>query len=860
MEDRCNVNGLSKGLAPSYLAPARPAPFRLLFPLRYDSAGMSDLTELRKELSDGFWVSDWYVEPMLNRMRKLRPAKSQDVPVDEAAGTDRNSSEVKAEETVEPKVMEVLLCMAEQPGKTITKQAFKERVWTDTVVTDDVLSRCISQLRKVFGDDSQDPEYVETIRKKGYRLIAPVRLPDAEASVPPTDSSAPDARGGGSAQGESAPSTESGADLPRLMQQVRSSMSMSADSTSDAWVVAAGGTFERRWLIALAGVLFAGALVGVLIWMGEDRGRGALSGSESATPLTAFPGSETHPALSPNGQQVAFAWRAPDSLHTSIYIMQEGAGEPLQVSAGTARDHGPTWSPDGRFLAYVRTSDTLTQVVSAPSIGGSARPRAMFVRRNIHSIAWSPDTTRQSLVLSAEQRPHQAYGLYVRPVEDDTLRRLTAPPLWSVGDHSPAVSPDGSTVAFVRDIVPGVGDLYTLPIEGGEPEPLTRDSMAIDGVAWTPDGGRLLLAARRAGVAGLWRVDRSGGDLELMLRANEGISFRHPSMARSNGRLVYAQQSSQVDIWTFPTDPQATAGEAPIISSTQRDARPSIRPDGERIAFVSHRSGHPEIWTSTTDGSDLSQLTSFEATAIHSVVWSPDGQRLALSAQMAGRTDLYTVSTTGSGATRLTESEGEHLSPHWSRDGASIYFASNRTGAWDIWRQPVDGGPAVQITRGGGVAAQESPDADALYFVRPDTAGIWTAPLDTARFPIAVASTDASAQPDSLIPGAGARPASRQADSVDDAGRTYRRVVDGFLPIHRDEWWVQSNGIYYRTQHDGTATIRHQAFGAETERTLHRFDDPLSGQSFAIAPDGSWLAIAQAQNRESDIMSVEVVE
>lgn len=821
---------------------------------------MSDLTELRKELSDGFWVSDWYVEPMLNRMRKLRPAKSQDVPIDEAAGTDRNSSEVKAEETVEPKVMEVLLCMAEQPGKTITKQAFKERVWTDTVVTDDVLSRCISQLRKVFGDDSQDPEYVETIRKKGYRLIAPVRLPDAEASVPPTDSSAPDARGGGSAQGESAPSTESGADLPRLMQQVRSSMSMSADSTSDAWVVAAGGTFERRWLIALAGVLFAGALVGVLIWMGEDRGRGALSGSESATPLTAFPGSETHPALSPNGQQVAFAWRAPDSLHTSIYIMQEGAGEPLQVSTGTARDHGPTWSPDGRFLAYVRTSDTLTQVVSAPSIGGSARPRAMFVRRNIHSIAWSPDTTRQSLVLSAEQRPHQAYGLYVRPVEDDTLRRLTAPPLWSVGDHSPAVSPDGSTVAFVRDIVPGVGDLYTLPIEGGEPEPLTRDSMAIDGVAWTPDGGRLLLAARRAGVAGLWRVDRSGGDLELMLRANEGISFRHPSMARSNGRLVYAQQSSQVDIWTFPTDPQATAGEAPIISSTQRDARPSIRPDGERIAFVSHRSGHPEIWTSTTDGSDLSQLTSFEATAIHSVVWSPDGQRLALSAQMAGRTDLYTVSTTGSGATRLTESEGEHLSPHWSRDGASIYFASNRTGAWDIWRQPVDGGPAVQITRGGGVAAQESPDADALYFVRPDTAGIWTAPLDTARFPIAVASTDASAQPDSLIPGAGARPASRQADSVDDAGRTYRRVVDGFLPIHRDEWWVQSNGIYYRTQHDGTATIRHQAFGAETERTLHRFDDPLSGQSFAIAPDGSWLAIAQAQNRESDIMSVEVVE
>jgi len=71
---------------------------------------------------------------------------------------------------------------------------------------------------------------------------------------------------------------------------------------------------------------------------------------------------------------------------------------------------------------------------------------------------------------------------------------------------------------------------------------------------------------------------------------------------------------------------------------------------------------------------------------------------------------------------------------------------------------------------------------------------------------------------------------------------------------------VGANGIYYRSQQEGTASIRHWPFGGEAERTLYRFDDPLSGQSFAIAPDGSWLAIAQVKNRESDIMSVEVAE
>lgn len=825
---------------------------------------MSDLTELRKELSNGFWVSDWYVEPMLNRMRTFRPLEPQDGSEadSEDASANLDEAEAEAKETVEPKVMEVLLCMAERPGKTITKEVFKERVWTDTVVTDDVLSRCISQLRKVFGDDSQDPDYVETIRKKGYRLIAPVRLPDEEPVAPPTDPSsdartsttdteAPDSR-------VSASSPTSPGGLRGLTQQIRNSMSVTADSTSDSWVVAVGGTFKRRWLIALAGVLFAGALVGVLSWAVE-RDVEPLSNVESATPLTTFPGSETHPALSPDGQQVAFAWRAPDSLHASIYIMQEGAGEPLHVSSGLARNHSPTWSPDGRFLAYIRTSDTLTQVVSTPSIGGSVRPRAMFVRRNVHSIAWSPDTTRQSLVLSTEQRPHQAFGLYVRSMEDDTLRSLTAPPLWSVGDHSPALSPDGSTVAFVRDIVPGVGDLYTVPFDGGEPEPLTRDSMSIDGVTWTGDGGSLLLAARRAGITGLWRVDRSGGDPELLLRANEGTSYRHPSVARSSGRMVYAQQSSQVDIWTFPSNGRPAADASPVISSTQRDTRPSIRPDGQRIAFVSHRTGHPEIWTSKTDGSDLSQLTSLEPTAIHSAVWSPDGRRVALSAQMGGRTDLYTVSTTGSGANRLTTGEGEHLSPHWSRDGASIYFASNRTGAWEIWRQPQSGGAAVQVTRGGGVAAQESPEANALYFVRPDTAGIWTAPLDTTRFPISVAPTDSVAHADSLVQRERTTPPSTSRQAAGDVETAYRRVVSGLLPIYRDEWWVGPDGIYYREQEEGMASIRYWPFGATSERTLHRFD-AAPGQSFAIAPDGSWLAVAQAEDQESDIMSVDIEE
>ena len=76
---------------------------------------------------------------------------------------------------VEPKVMRVLVCLAQHPGDVVSRQVLMSAVWGETIVTDQVLSRSISVLRKVFGDDPQRPSYIQTIHKRGYRLIAEVK-------------------------------------------------------------------------------------------------------------------------------------------------------------------------------------------------------------------------------------------------------------------------------------------------------------------------------------------------------------------------------------------------------------------------------------------------------------------------------------------------------------------------------------------------------------------------------------------------------------------------------------------------------------------------------------------------------------
>jgi TolB-like protein/DNA-binding winged helix-turn-helix (wHTH) protein/Tfp pilus assembly protein PilF len=99
----------------------------------------------------GFRLAEWTVEPQLNTL-------------------ERNGHTVR----LEPKVMQVLVCLADHFGELVLKEQLIRAVWADTFVTDDVLTRCISGLRKALDDDSKQPRFIETIPKGGYRLLSPV--------------------------------------------------------------------------------------------------------------------------------------------------------------------------------------------------------------------------------------------------------------------------------------------------------------------------------------------------------------------------------------------------------------------------------------------------------------------------------------------------------------------------------------------------------------------------------------------------------------------------------------------------------------------------------------------------------------
>ncbi len=606
-----------------------------------------------------FRVGEWLAEPMANRL-----TRDDDV------------------RRIEPKVMEVLALMASKPGETVTRDEFMAEVWTGTVVTDDVLARCISELRKALGDKARNPDYVETIRKRGYVLIAPVEH-DVELDL-------------AAAFDEPAPLTGLDVRRPELPRRQRP-------------VVLVWGLIAAVLVASGAAIAYRAGQTGVR--------------PLAAQPVTSTPGDERDPALSPDGTQVAFAWDGGTEAERQfdVYVQDAGGGAPTRLTTHPADDLSPAWSPDGERVAFVRCGvggECGVYAVSAQ--GGTEQTLVPQGDLAIEGLVWSPDA--RQLAFSARRGRQGAFSLHLLPLDGSPPQRLTSPATTYPGDLDPAFSPDGRLLAFVRTQIDGRQDVAVVTVEGGRVRRLAREQKGVTGLDWTADGGEVVYAANRDGAAGLWRVGLGGGDPRWVSLGADAGEIASPSVGRTGG-VVFARQRVRSQVVEVGADSTVRA----VLPSTRDDRQPTVSPDGRRLAFVSTRSGSHEVWTAGPDGSGADRLTDFGGARVSGPRWSPDSRRVVVSARADGDADIFVVLPSGE-TRQLTDDAADDVAPTWSRDSQWVYFASDRGDEWQIYRVPSAGGEPEPVTVGGGVAAAEAPDGR-LLVIRPDRRGLWRLPV-----------------------------------------------------------------------------------------------------------------------------------
>jgi Tol biopolymer transport system component/DNA-binding winged helix-turn-helix (wHTH) protein len=608
--------------------------------------------------------------------------------------------------TLEPRVLSVLLELVNRPNHVISKEEFLQSIWPDTFVGEDALTRCISILRHALEDDPHHPRFIKTIPKVGYRLLIEPRPlePAAQMSVDPE---------------------------PAAQESLLALLTREPVVTPTPLPVIRPKT---RGVPALAAMVLLLVIAGSAAFLAlHQRAKNQAPSVIATFRATTDAGEESRPALSLDGKLLAFVWAEEHGSHQHIYLKTIGGDSQRRLTNLDDDEYSPVWSPNGRDIAFLSASNNGLALYLA-SAHANGEVRKIYIpgettRWEQGALAWSPDGG--SFLLADHVGSEPSSSLYRIDAKTFSAHAVTKPPSGWEGDLSPAFSPDGSKIAFLRASESAVADIYWMPAAGGEPQRLTHDGSMINGIVWSSDSRSILFSSNRAGEYALWRVSLNGAEPIRLPVGTENAT--QPAVSAGSNSLAYVEGSAIFGILRVPSlkSEVLAESESPTVSSTAQDSAPSISPDGGHFAFQSWRSGAQQIWISSSSGREVHPLLAAggELSGSGSPSWSPLGNQIAFDSRIRGHSHIFVAAVSGGAASELTFSEANDIVPRWSADGKTIYFRSNRGGRWQLWKLPASGGAAQPVTRDDGMAGQESGDGKWLFFSRGGESGIWQMPI-----------------------------------------------------------------------------------------------------------------------------------
>jgi Tol biopolymer transport system component len=388
-------------------------------------------------------------------------------------------------------------------------------------------------------------------------------------------------------------------------------------------------------------------------------------------------------------------------------------------------------------------------------------------------------------------------------------------------DSQPAFSPDGRTLAFIREVAVGVRDIHLLTLAEdfqpmGEPKRLTFENRLTFRPVWTLGGHEIIFSSGPYLGPNLFRIAASGSGKAQRL-AGVGEDGSEAAISHRAQRLVYTRDLVDMNIWRLEVPgPHGKIGSPmKVIASTRVDGDAQFSPNGKKIAFNSNQRGSFEIWTCDNDGSNAQQLTELGGYC-GTPRWSPDGGRITFDSNLEGQWEIYVTSAHGGRPKRLTSHPAADALTSWSRDGRWIYFASDRSEEYQVWKVPSGGGEAVRVTRKGGYAALESPDSQWVYYTKShEVSGLWKMRRD---------------------------------------GGEETQVLESVIG---PAFAIVNKGIYFIPRPDsaGRYSIQFFDFATKKNRSVTTIESP--GGYLSVSPDGRWFLYSQVDQQGSDLMLVE---
>jgi Tol biopolymer transport system component/DNA-binding winged helix-turn-helix (wHTH) protein len=518
------------------------------------------------------------------------------------------------------KLLEALL---EHPGEVVSRETLQLELWgADTTVDfDHSLGIAVNKLREALNDSAENPRFVETLAKRGYRFIAPVKVVDPHASAGVADSSAAKARAGSPLGWWLAGCLALVCLLLGLFLIVRQPV------RRPFRVVQV--TFSGHVLTNDLDVesFSSSASDGTRIYFSHmDNGNPVLAvalaanGEISNFPLPSEIGAPLIGALSPDGSKLVVRGHLQAEPEQPLWIVPTLGGDARRVPNVLA--HDATWMPDGERL-LVASGNELTIVAA----DGSDPHRLLTVQGMAFWLRWSPDGSRLRFTLR------------------DPKRQTSE--LWEV-------AADGSNA---HSLFPG----------------WSQPASECCG-NWTPDGQYFVFQSSHSDSAHseIWvRRERPWylADREPRQVTNGPLHYQAPSTAPGGDRVYFIGATSQYELLrAMPKSSTFTTLDQNLSAASLAQ----YSPDGKWIAWLN--ASDNSLWRSLVDGSERIQLTT-PLQRIFTMKWSPDDRRLAVMGLEPGKPwKIYLIDAEGGKLTPVLNEDRNEADPAWSPDGQSIVF------------------------------------------------------------------------------------------------------------------------------------------------------------------------------------------
>lgn len=564
---------------------------------------------------------------------------------------------------IQAKIMEVLVYLAQSYPKLVTRNELIDAVWQGNYpVGEKALTNAIWRLRQILKADGDS--HIETVRKSGYRLLL----------------------------------------APNYHQETQVTSQNTKPTLLTSKLIAAAALF-----LCFSILLFS--------YLNQDTQR-------RIDNLTADPGRELYPAISPNGKHLAYLWRKIGET-PNLYVkdLSQPGLAAKQITFSDDIEASPTWSKDGDSLFYTSRSwdNSRCQVIRLSLAKAQRQVLANCATKVKAELALS--SKGDTLAFTHHTQTHPLPGIYFLDLNDNNAqaKRFSCHQACQYQDRRFAFSPNDDYLAVTRRVEKLVENIFLINLTSKDSQQLTFGEADIKGLVWHPSGDSIVFSAEKSDTRQGYRVFIK--DKRISQLAVNGFSY--PNTVPNSQDMVYHHWQVKSHLSSLSLANDTPAAPFPLLQSKFSYHSPDYSAKAKQITFVSNESGHHEIWLANQDGGQRQQLTTLKG-QVSFPQWSNDGQHIVF---LAGKkqtlaNEIVVVNVATKHIKRLVTGFDAHFRPQWSYDDKAIIAIASTDNQHHLHRFELSSDISREIIQEDILLAQQD-DQQRIWFTSANNQGLW---------------------------------------------------------------------------------------------------------------------------------------